>query len=115
MKTYLDLTAALNVQPRQSNSDSFANGKSFGEMIRMFEEHDPTELEGDPAFDDYDGIRRYINVWYKNASAEGLGVPLELDDEYKDEIQKYTVEKPEYEEDEETDLIDKIFGIDADG
>ena len=111
VKTYQDLMATLNVQPRQNSANSFADGKSFGEMIRMFEEHDPIELEDDPAFTDFDGIRKAINIWYKNASAEGLGINVDIDEDYQKEIKKYTVEKPQYEDDDTTGVLEKVMGI----
>lgn len=77
---------------------------SYGQLIAMHEWDKP--IPKDPAFEDVDGIRKYIGTFFFGQLAKIFGKRNQFSDEYDEEIAKYTVNPPqsdidEYEEDEE--------------
>lgn len=109
-KTYQELLATANIQPRQTSMDSMADAQTFGTLIQKYEETRPLP-EIDPELEDVDKIGLYIDSFYRGHMSKMLGLKNRFSDIYEKVMAKFTVKPPEY--DEETDsevLFEKIFG-----
>lgn len=105
-----DLLAAANLQPRQNVGNAATDSLTFGQLIEQWEQTKPIP-EPDPEFKDVNHIGKYIRTWFKGALARSLGIDNGYSMEYDAELSKYTVKKPEYQEDDSSDDIYKtIFG-----
>jgi len=107
-RTYQDLLSTANLQPKQTNMDALAENRTFGQLIKIWEDEKPIP-EPSEEFKDVDGIGKYISVFFLGHLAKMVGIKNRFARMYEEEIKKYTVEKPEYEEDSEA-LFDAIFG-----
>lgn len=107
-RTLQDLLSTGNLQPKQNNMDALAEDRTFGQLIRLWENEKPIP-EPDEEFKDVDGIGRYISVFFLGHLAKMVGIKNKFARMYEEEMNKYTVQKPEYEEDSEA-LFDAIFG-----
>ena len=104
-----DAMAASNLQPRQNVSNSSSDMLTFGQLIEKWETED--SIEPDPEFEDVDGIKKYINVFFKGHLAKMMGLKNAYSKEYDDYMAQYTVTKPTYDEDSESsDIYDALFG-----
>jgi hypothetical protein len=109
-KTYQELLATANIQPRQSGMDSMADAQTLGTLIQKYEETRPLP-DIDPELEDVDRIGLYIDSFYRGHACKMLGLKNKFTNLYEKVMSKYTVKPPEY--DDETDseiLFDKIFG-----
>lgn len=97
-----------NLKPKQTNMDALAEDRTFGQLIRIWENEKPIP-EPSPEFKDVDGIGRYISVFFLGHLAKMVGIKNKYARMYEEEMAKYAVQKPEYEEDSEA-LFDAIFG-----
>lgn len=107
-KTLQDLLDTANLKPKQTNMDALAEDRTFGQLIRLWENEKPIP-EPDDDFKDVDGIGKYISVFFLGHLAKMVGIKNKFARMYEAEMNKYTVQKPEYEEDSEA-LFDAIFG-----
>lgn len=113
-QSFLKLLDSANIQPKQiaTNSDDLSN--VFGVRISDWENSDPTP-DIDESLQDVDNIGRYIDVFFKGHLCKSMGIKNIFSNLYQKFMKKYTVEKPEYEDDEGNDaLFDAIFGADED-
>lgn len=109
-KTLQDLMASLQIKPSQSNSNALTEAKTFGELIQKWENEKPIP-EPEDEFKDVDKIGLYIDVFFKGHLAKMMGLKNGLSSLYDRFIQKYTVKKPQYDEDSDSEaLFDQIFG-----
>ena len=108
MKSFNDLLGSANIQPKQNKDNSLADQNTFGTLIQKWENEKPIP-EADPEWADVDGIKRYISCWFLGHLCKMLRIKNTYSDLYDEEIAKYTVEKPVYEEDAEMSF-DDIFG-----
>lgn len=109
-KSLNELMAASKLQPRQSVDNSASDTLTFGQMIEKWENEAPVP-EPDEQFKDVDGIQKYITVFFKGALAKCMGLTNAFTKEYDDYMEQYTVNKPEYNEEEGSDAIyDTLFG-----
>ena len=112
-KTYTDLLASINILPRQNADNGLDSSLTFGQLIEQWESTKPIP-DPDPEFADVNHIGKYIKTWFKGSLARSLGIDNGYSKEYDDELQKYTVKKQDYSEDDESDDIYKsIFGDDT--
>jgi hypothetical protein len=107
-RTLQDLLDTANLKPKQTNMDALAEDRTFGQLIRLWENEKPIP-EPDDEFKDVDGIGKYISVFFLGHLAKMVGIKNKFARMYEAEMNKYTVQKPEYEEDSEA-LFDAIFG-----
>ncbi len=108
-ESYQKLMSTANITPRQNSLDSLSEGQNFGQMIQKWEEEKPIP-ECDPELQDVDKIGLYIDVFYKGHMAKMLNLKNQLQDIYEKFMAKFTVTKPEYnEEDDSEELFDRIF------
>jgi len=109
-KTLQELMGSLSVKPSQSNSDSLADFQTFGQLIAKWEDEKPIP-EPDEEFRDVDKIGLYIDVFFKGHLSKMMGLKNAFSSLYERFIRKYTVTKPQYDEDVDSEaLFDQIFG-----
>ena len=109
-KTYQELLATANIQPRQSGIDSMADAQTLGTLIQKYEETRPLP-EIDPELADVDKIGLYIDSFYRGHACKMLGLKNTFTNLYEKVMSKYTVKPPEYDDESDSEIIfDKIFG-----
>lgn len=101
LKTLQDLLGSSNLKPVQETGANAVEQESFGTLIKKFEREKPIP-EADPLWKDVDGIGKYIKTFFFGHMARALGIENKYQDEYQNEINKYTVEHSD-EEDGELD------------
>lgn len=109
-KTLQDLMGSLSVKPSQNNSNAFTESKTFGQLIEKWENEKPIP-EPDEEFKDVDRIGLYIDVFFKGHLAKMMGLKNGFSSIYEKFMKKYTVSKPEYDEDTDSEILfEQIFG-----
>lgn len=109
-KTFQELLAAQNIQPRQTGMDAFADAQTLGTLLQKYEETRPLP-EIDPELQDVDKIGLYIDAFYRGHTSKMLGLKNTFSHIYEKVMKKYTVERPEYDEYEDSEVIfEKVFG-----
>lgn len=111
-KTLQDLLATANLQPKQTKDNALAEQNTFGTLIRKWENEKPIP-EPDEEWKDVDGIVRYVTVYFLGHLCKMMGIKNSYSRMYENEMSKYKVEKPEYEDDDEA-LFDAVFGGELD-
>ena len=112
-----DITAAFQklldsgkLQPKQNAGDTTADNQTFGTLIDKWENERPLP-EIDDELKDVDKIAWYIDVFFKGHLSKMMGLKNGLSNLYTKFMKKYTVEKPEYSDEENSEvLFDAIFG-----
>lgn len=113
VKALDQLMNGANLQPKQNVSNAATDSLTFGQLIEKWEMEEPIP-EPDPEFKDVDGIGHYLRVWFSGHLSKALGLKTVYSQEYEDEIAKYTVTKPEIQEEGSSDEIyDTLFGRDG--
>ena len=109
-KTFQDLLGSANLKPNQNRKDTLSDAQTFGQLIAKWEDEKPIpECEED--FRDIDKIGLYLDVFFKGHLAKMLNLKNPLSHIYEKFMKKYTVEKPEYDTEENSEaLFDVIFG-----
>ena len=113
MKTFQDLLGSANIKPTQTNDNALADQNTFGTLIQKWEVEKPIP-EPDPEWKDIDGIIKYISIWFLGHLCKMMGIKNSYSKLYEDEMLKYRVQKPQYEEDDEI-LFDNLFGGENNG
>lgn len=109
-KTFQELLAAQNIQPRQSSTDATSEGQTFGTLIQKFEETRPLP-DIDPELEDVDKIGYYIDVFFRGHASKMLSLKNAFSHLYERHMKKYTVTPPSYDEDSDSEAIfEQIFG-----
>jgi len=110
IKTYQDLMASLNVQPRQNTIGGTDSAQTFGTLIQKYEETRPLP-EIDPELQDVDKIGKYITVFFLGHLCKMLGIKNRFSGMYEEYMRKYKVERKDIADDEDTeDVFEKVFG-----
>lgn len=113
-KTLQELMGSLQIKPSQNNSNALTEAKTFGQLIQKWEENSPVP-EPEDEFKDVDKIGLYIDVFFKGHLSKMMGLKNAFSSIYDRFMSKYTVTKPQYEEDTDTEgLFDQIFGSKVD-
>jgi hypothetical protein len=102
LKTLQDLLGSSNLKPVQETGANAVEQESFGTLIKKYERERPIP-EPDPMWKDVDGIGKYIKTFFFGHMARALGIENKSQDEYDEEIKKYTVEHVVENEDGELD------------
>lgn len=107
--TFQKLLETAKLQPKQNAGDTVSDTQTFGTLIDKWENTRPLP-EIDDSLKDVDKIGKYINIFFKGHLAKMMGLKNGLSNSYSEFMKKYTVEKPEYENDENNEaLFDAIF------
>ena len=113
-KTLQELLGSLNLKPSQNNSNALTESKTFGQLIEKWENEKPIP-EPDDDFKDVDRIGLYIDVFFKGHLSKMMGLKNGFSSLYEKFMHKYTVKRPEYDEDTDSEvLFEQIFGTKAD-
>lgn len=112
-----DITASFQkmldsgkLQPKQNSGEAMADNQTFGTLIDKWENEKPLP-EIDEELKDVDKIGLYLDVFFKGHLAKMMGLKNGFSRLYSKYMKQYTVEKPEYEGDEDSEaLFDAIFG-----
>lgn len=108
--TFRDLLDSAKLQPKQNASETAAENQTFGTLIGKWENERPLP-EIDEELKDVDKIGLYLDVFFKGHLAKMMGMKNGHSRLYSKYMKQYTVEKPEYENDEDSEaLFDAIFG-----
>lgn len=106
-----NLLGSANLKPTQKkdNADNAAENTPFGVWIRRWETQRPIP-EPDPELQDVDGIIRYISIWFLGHLSKMLGIKNAYCRLYEEEIAKMRVDKPEYEDEDDEEMLYDLFG-----
>jgi hypothetical protein len=88
-----ELMNSANILPKQNADNVLADTQTFGTLLKKYEETDPIP-EPSPEWKDVDGIRTYMNTWFRGGLAKALKIKNEntaLYDEAVEEMERYTV------------------------
>ena len=108
--TFQKLLDTAKLQPKQNSGDTTANTQTFGTLIDKWENTRPIP-EIDEDLRDVDKIGLYLDIFFKGHLAKMMGLKNGLSNLYSKFMKKYTVEKPEYDDNEDGEvLFDAIFG-----
>lgn len=105
------LLGSLNLKPIQKQKDAMSSlltEKPLGVVWQMIEEEEPIP-EADEEFQDVDGIRRYVMIWFFGALCNMLNVNNKYSRLYNEEIERLKVERPEYEGEDDETIVEDIF------
>lgn len=110
VNTLNSVIASLNIRPdkKKVSEGSLNESTPFGVWIRKIEDTRPI-AEPDPQFQDVDGIRKYITVWFFGHLCKMLKIKNSYSKLYEDEMAKLRVERPEYEGEDDDAIIEDIF------
>lgn len=111
--TFQNLLETAKLQPKQNSGDTTADNQTFGTLIDKWENERPLP-EIDEELKDIDKIGFYIDTFLKGHTCKMLNVKNAFSNLYSSMMKKFTVEKPEYNLDEDeydSELnFDTIFG-----
>lgn len=95
------LLGSMNIKPSQKKTTE-DNVIPFGCEIARFEDENPI-IEPDDEFKDVDNIRKNVITWFLGSLCKTAGIKNEYSDLFEEEIKKYTVERPQYGEEDDID------------
>ena len=108
--TFQNLLDTAKLQPKQNSGEATADNQTLGTLIDRWENERPLP-EIDEELKDVDKIGLYVDIFFKGHLAKMMGLKNGLSNSYAKFMKKYTVEKPEYDNDENSEaLFDAIFG-----
>lgn len=104
------LLSSGDLLPRQDKNNSASDSLTFGQLIDKWENEQPIPEPADE-FKDVDRIGLLIDVFFKGHLAKMMGLKNAFSRTYENFMKKYTVNKPEYDEDTDSEILfDQIFG-----
>ena len=108
------LMNSANLQPRQTNENALADTNTVGTLIKKWEDNAPIP-KPKPEWEDVDGIRKYISVWFLGHLCKLIGIDNKFSQQWTDlcenEVNKYTVTPPNYEDEEgSAATFEDVFG-----
>lgn len=110
--TFQNLLDTAKLQPKQNSGDATAENQTLGTLIDKWENERPLP-EIDEELKDVDKIGLYIDTFFKGHTCKMLGEKNAYSNLYSSMMRKFTVDKPEYDSDEDYDsevVFDKIIG-----
>lgn len=109
-KQQQDWLDAGKLKPKQNSTDALSDAQAFGTLLQKWEETKPLP-EIDEDLKDVDKIGLYFDVFFRGHTCKMLGIKNAFSNIYERVIGKYTVTKPEYSEEEDSETIfAKVFG-----
>lgn len=110
---YIKLLDSAKLQPKQNAGDTTAENQTLGTLIDKWENTRPVP-EVDEELRDVDKIGKYISTFFFGHLCKMIGVDNDYANEYEEYMKTYTVEKPEYTEDDADEAIYRaMFGGDT--
>lgn len=115
-RSLVELLGTMNLKPNQNNANVLSEGRTFGQLIEKWENEKPIP-EISEEFRDVDKVGQYIDVFFKGHLSKMMGLKNGFSELYHKFMQKYSAQKPDYNNDDVDDesLFDKIFGRDIGG
>lgn len=108
--TFLRQLEAAKLQPKQNKGDTTSEAQTFGTLIEKWETTRPLP-EIDEELRDVDKIGLYLDTFFRGHLAKVMGLKNGVSRLYEKYMEKYTVKRPEYSDDEDGEaLFDAIFG-----
>ena len=108
--TFQKLLDTAKLQPKQNTKDVVSDAQVFGTLIDKWENTRPLP-EIDEQLKDVDKIGLYIDTFFRGHLAKMMGLKNGMSNLYERFMKKYTVKKPEYDGDDNSEVIfDAIFG-----
>lgn len=109
-----DLLGSVNRKPSQQKSEA---DTKFGDLplgvgISIYENTRPIPKPL-PEFEDVDGIKKYITVWFLGHLCKMLGIKNTYCKLYEQELEKLRIDRPDLEEEDDEGLFNEIFGGDS--
>lgn len=104
------LLSSLNVKPNQKKEENAdLESTPLGVWAKRWEEKRPIP-EYDPDMEDVHGLKKYITVWLYGHLGKSLGLKNVYSQMYEQEMNKYRVEKPQFEDEEDDVVISDMLG-----
>ena len=108
-----DFMNSGNLQPKQNNEDALVEANTFGTLIKKWENEKPIS-KPNPEWEDVDGIKKYISIWFLGHLANMIGIKNKFGDKwtklYEDEIDRLSATPPVYfDEDSEAPSFEDVF------
>lgn len=101
VSSYNTILKSSSLSPQQAK-DNLAENNTWGTLIKKWENTKPIP-EPDPEWKDVDGIKKYINVYFLGHLCKMLGVENSYSKMYDEEMEEYTVTRPEYQQPQDED------------
>lgn len=99
-----------SLKPKQNSMDTMSDAQTLGTLLQKYEETRPLP-DIDPELEDVDKIGLYFDAFFRGHTLKMLGLKNTFTNIYEKVMKKYTVTKPEYSEDEDSEAIfEKVFG-----
>lgn len=98
-KTLQDLLGSANIKPVQENALMSNEQVTIGTLIKKFENEEPIP-EPRPEWMSADWIKKYVTTWFFGGLARMMGKANPFAKEFEEELEKYTVNPNDGEEDE---------------
>lgn len=116
-KTMIDslnnLMDSANLKPKQNAGNASSDTLSYGQQIEKLEMTRPIS-EPSEEFKDVDRIKKYISTWFLGHIAKAFGLNNVYSKDYEEEVKKYTVEPPSYDnEGSSKEIRQRLFGKDG--
>lgn len=104
------LIGSINRKPvqKQKELDASVEQTPLGVWVQRYENERPLP-EPDPMFEDVDRIRKYITVWFFGHLCHMLKIKNTYAKAYEDEIAAMRIERPQYDDVDDEDMINDIF------
>lgn len=113
VKSLNDLMNGANLMPRQNVGNAATDSLTFGQLIEKWELERPIPTPA-PEFQDCDNIGKYLRVFFAGWLGKAVGLKNAYTEECEEYISQYSVKKPEYREDDESDdIYGVLFGKDG--
>ena len=114
VNTFKSLLSDAMLKPSQSKGeDASIDNTPLGVWAWKFEHKRPIP-EVDEEFKDVNGIRKYITIWLKGHLAKMVGLRNSYSQMYEDEIKRLSVEKIDYEDENDDDsFLADLFADDG--
>lgn len=105
-----NLLGTANIKPAQTAADKLSEQNTLGTLLEKWENDYKKPIPDPPdEWKDYYGITRYISIFFLGHLCKMLGIKNTYSRMYDEEMAKYKIERPEYEDDDEA-LFDAVFG-----
>lgn len=109
-KQQQDWFDAGKLKPKQNSSDALSESQTLGTLLQKYEETRPLP-EIDPELEDIDKIGLYIEAFFRGHTSKMIGVKNTFSHIYEKVMSKYTVTKPQYNDEGDSEAIfEKVFG-----
>lgn len=110
LNTLIGSVNAKPVQKKQEESaDTGFDNSPFGVGIKMLENTRPVPTPL-PELEDADGVKRYLSTWVLGHLCKLFKIKNSYTKLYEDELNKYRVERPELQDEDDEDIFAEMFG-----